>query len=427
MFFIFAYHFSQEENINKIIDKLNLLKNIQFLPVIDYDEDKQNLVIKLEKEAKESIRVKVNDPSKINIKKCKKLFNTLTKSQKHCFIFLICCIKSKKTPIIQGVTASGKSYLINVFATLLGQKTNLYQMNSNTGMSILTGQEIIKDDFDEDEIEKISKAYNEVKNIINYEKKFVDMELKHYKKIISKIDKKLKEDNIDEETNEILKKARRTIFVIISPPSRFIHIDSVFIDSIIKEKGEWVILDGIEMSPSQIPEKITPLCGENPELSIYESGKGIYITSKDIKENFQLFIIYNPFNKGSKILDPVLFNKCITFTLPSIDNSQSDTATTIYNSMNISRNADKNVWNILSSKIAATHIFSAKMSENHIEQMAGGIKFSPRNLVFVTTDRNKNTFNDTNVNETINWIKSILTFYYFNSFIDPTEMQKKRK
>ena len=425
MLFIFAYHFSQEENINKIIDKLNLLKNIQFLPVIDYDEDKQNLVIKLEKEAKESIRVKVNDPSKINIKKCKKLFNTLTKSQKHCFIFLICCIKSKKTPIIQGVTASGKSYLINVFATLLGQKTNLYQMNSNTGMSILTGQEIIKDDFDEDEIEKISKAYKKVKNIINYEKKFVDMELKHYKKIISKIDKKLKEDNIDEETNEKLKKARRTIFVIISPPSRFIHIDSVFIDSIIKENGEWVILDGIEMSPSQIPEKITPLCGENPELSIYESGKGIYITSKDIKENFQLFIIYNPFNKGSKILDPVLFNKCITFTLPSIDNSQSDTATTIYNSMNISRNADKNVWNILSSKIAATHIFSAKMSENHIEQMAGGIKFSPRNLVFVTTDRNKNTFNDTNVNETINWIKSILTFYYFNSFIDPTEMQKK--
>ena len=126
-------------------------------------------------------------------------------------------------------------------------------MNSNTGMSILTGQEIIKDDFDENEIKKISKAYKKVKNIINYEKKFVDMKLKHYKKIISKIDKKLKEDNIDEETNEKLKKARRTIFVIISPPSRFIHIDSVFIDSIIKKNGEWVILDGIEMSPSQIP------------------------------------------------------------------------------------------------------------------------------------------------------------------------------
>ena len=167
------------------------------------------------------------------------------------------------------------------------------------------------------------------------------------------------------------------------------------------------------MAPSQIPEKITPLCGEKPELSIYESGKGIYITFKDIKENFQLFIIYNPFNKGSKILDQVLFNKCITFTLPSIDNSQSDTATTIYNSMKISKKADKNVWNILSSNIAATHIFSAKMSENHIEQMAGGIKITPRNLSFITTDRNKNKFNDSDVDETINWIKIYINILLF--------------
>jgi phage/plasmid-associated DNA primase len=84
------------------------------------------LYIKLEKDAKESIRVKVKNPQKIDIKKCKKLFNTLTKSQKHCFIFLVCCIISKKIPIIQGATASGKSYLVNIFSTLLGQEANLY-------------------------------------------------------------------------------------------------------------------------------------------------------------------------------------------------------------------------------------------------------------------------------------------------------------
>ena len=251
------------------------------------------------------------------------------------------------------------------------------------------------------------------------------MNLKDYKKIISKIDKKLKKEKFDETTNQKLKNARRKILVITSPPSRFIHIDSVFIDSIIKGKGQWVILDGIEMAPSQIPEKITSLCGENPKLSVYESGKGIYITSKDIKENFQLFIIYNPFNKGSKILEPILFNKCITFTLPSIDNSQSDTATTLYHSMKISKKADKNIWNILSSKIAAIHIFSSKISEKYIEQMAGGIKITPRNLAFITTDRNKNKFDDTNVEQTIKWLKSMLTFYYFNSLIDPTEAQIK--
>ena len=425
--FIFVYHFTQEEYIKKISDKLNLLKNIEFVPIIDYDEDKENLFIKLEKEAKDSIRVKVNDPKKIKIKTCKKLFDTLTKSQKHCFIFLVCWIRAKKTPILQGRTASGKSYLVRVFAILLGQETNLYQMNSNSGLSILTGQEIIKGNFDEDEKSKICEAYNSIKDIIKYKKKdFNNIELRHYKKIISKIDKILEnEEDLDEDTIYQLKKARRTIFIIISPPSRFTHIDSVFIDSILKDKGQWVILDGIEMAPSQIPEKIAPLCGENPELSIFESGKGIYITSKNIKENFQLFIIYNPFNKGSKILDPVLFNKCISFTLPSIDNSQPDSATIIYNSMKLKKSANKNLWNILSSKLAASHMLAAKISENHLDQMAGGIKITPRNLAFMTTDRNKNTFDDNNATETVNWIKSILTFYYFNSFIDANNKNKE--
>ena len=252
------------------------------------------------------------------------------------------------------------------------------------------------------------------------------MGLKHYKKIISKIDKNLeKSDNLDEEIKEKLKKARRTIFVIISPPSRFIHKDSVFTDSILKKNGEWVILDGIEMAPSEIPEKIAPLCGENPEISIFESGKGFNITSKDIKENFHLFIIYNPFNKGSKILDQVLFNKCVSFTLPSIDISQQDASTIIYNSIRISKITNKNIWNMISSKLAASHIAATKVSENYLEQMAGGIKITPRNLIFLITDRNKNHFDVNNLDEIIQWIKSSLTFYYFNSFIDAQSQKKE--
>ena len=54
------------------------------------------------------------------------------------------------------------------------------------------------------------------------------------------------------------------------------------------------------------------------------------------------------------------------------------------------------------------------MSENHIEQIVRGIKITLRNLPFITTDRNKNNFDDKNVDESINWIKLfILTFYYF--------------
>jgi len=71
--FIFIYHFSQEENINKISENFDLLKNIEFF-TIEYVEDKKNIVIKLEKEEKESIRVKVYNPDKIKIKKKIKIY-----------------------------------------------------------------------------------------------------------------------------------------------------------------------------------------------------------------------------------------------------------------------------------------------------------------------------------------------------------------
>ncbi len=78
------------------------------------------------------------------------------------------------------------------------------------------------------------------------------------------------------------------------------------------------------------------------------------------------------------------------------------------------------------SKIVATHIFSAKMSENHIEQIVRGIKITLRNLPFITTDRNKNNFDDKNVDESINWIKLfILTFYYFNSLLSQQKTIRK--
>ena len=43
----------------------------------------------------------------------------------------------------------------------------------------------------------------------------------------------------------------------------------------------------------------------------------------------------------SKILESILFNKSITFTLPSIDNFQSDIVIILYNSMKISKKEDK--------------------------------------------------------------------------------------
>ena len=136
----------------------------------------------------------------------------------------------------------------------------------------------------------------------------------------------------------------------------------------------------------------------------------VYITSKEIKKNFQVFIIYTPFNKCSKILESILFNKSITFTLPSIDNSQSDIVIILYNSMKISKKEDKYLEYIKFKNSCQSYLLPTKMSEKHIEEIAGGIKIKPRNLPFIKSDRNKNNFDDKNVDETDKNYINILLF-----------------
>ena len=92
------------------------------------------------------------------------------------------------------------------------------------------------------------------------------------------------------------------------------------------------------MAPCIISEKIASLCGDVPELNIFESGKGIYFSKnpknnsiKKIHNNFHLFITYNPNTKGVILLDQALLNKWILFTL--LDDTARDASTILYNSL----------------------------------------------------------------------------------------------
>ena len=194
----------------------------------------------------------------------------------------------------------------------------------------------------------MKKAYNNIKKILKEKKEFEKLKFKDYKKLIKKIDKKIKKKKISFEENEILNKARRIFFVSTSVPSRFSHKQSAFITAI--KEGKWVILDGIEMSQIQISEKITTLCDENPEINIFESGEGMHILSKNFNPNYKLFITYNPYNKGSKVLSPILFNKCISFTLTNLDSDKMDVALILNKSMKIHSN--KYLWAHIALRLA---------------------------------------------------------------------------
>ena len=51
-----------------------------------------------------------------------------------------------------------------------------------------------------------------------------------------------------------------------------------------------------------------------------------------------LFITYNPYNKDSKILSPILFNKCISFILTNLYFDKMDVVLILYKLMKIHYN-----------------------------------------------------------------------------------------
>ena len=53
-------------------------------------------------------------------------FISLTSNQKSCILFLILCALTKRSSLIQGKTASGKSHVKRIFAKLIGKELNVY-------------------------------------------------------------------------------------------------------------------------------------------------------------------------------------------------------------------------------------------------------------------------------------------------------------
>ena len=157
MSFIFNYHFCQKENIYKAQKELKL-DTFLFNPIINYDGSKKYLTFKSSKKEKSNqLKIKIKHPNKINTKELVNKFNSMTLSEKLCFLFLLCCVIAKKTPIIQGITASGKSFIIKLLSEILGQDLSVYQLNSNSGISLFTGQSVMKEEFDINEKEKLKK------------------------------------------------------------------------------------------------------------------------------------------------------------------------------------------------------------------------------------------------------------------------------
>ena len=62
--------------------------------------------------------------------------------------------------IIQGETASGKSYVISKFAKVLGKKLIIYQMNSDSSLSIFLNQSILSNQLKENKYFELKEKFD---------------------------------------------------------------------------------------------------------------------------------------------------------------------------------------------------------------------------------------------------------------------------
>ena len=166
--------------------------------------------------------------------------------QKLGIIFLVCCIQSGRIPLIQGETASGKSYLIKIFAQIFGQDMILYQITSNSGISIITGQDIINGELEEKEKNILKQNFRKIRKIINEDRRFKDLGEEEYPLILKRIINALKNNNrINKRFKgndfEILNEAKNSFKDIVLLPGRLEHKKSSFIKA--AEEGGWVFFD----------------------------------------------------------------------------------------------------------------------------------------------------------------------------------------
>ena len=425
---VFVYRFTEQEIINDLKQELQI-QSIDMKPTLIYDMPIGTLTYKIGENNKIQINTFFNRPLKPKeIQDFKNCFISLTSNQKSCILFLILCALTKRSCLIQGETASGKSHVIRTFAYLMGKGLNVYQLNSESSTSLLSGQSKLNTKITKEEYEELLKIFKNLesfgilKDKINErfnEGKYEEWTGESFKKLIDQIKKIETRANADE--IEILKSSRIEIGKIIIPANRFNNdCDSAFVISM--KEGYWDLFDGIESATPQLSEKISTLAGENPELDLYETGKDKYFftrkndlpNSTKIHDDFLMFICHNISSQSDKSLDPSLLSKCICFCMPPVDSKEIDSAQVLYGSL-IKNNLDRKICQSSATRLSFVHKFVKDKSRIEEDSFSGDLQPTGRTLGFIGKEfkkyLNSNTFENPNLEIYRPVCHSIISFY----------------
>ena len=440
---IFIYRFNEEKIIEDLKKELDI-KTINMRPSLIYDLPLGKLIYRIGENNKIIIKTFFGKPLTDQEKnKLNNAFVSLTSNQKFCILFLILCVLSKRTCIIQGETSSGKSHVIRIFSLLMGKQINVYQLNSESNTFLLTGHSKLNISITEEESKELNnifeplKAYKKIAIKINekFEKEnYNNWSAKSFKELLEVI--KNEEENNDEITadeKDKLKLSRKLIEKIINPASRFnTDYDSSFIISM--KNGSWNLFDGMESASPQFSEKLATLAGDNPELDLLETGKANYFfTRKEnvdnsikIHENFFLFMCHNIHSQNDKSLDPSLLSKSICFCMTPTDSKDIDTAQIIYGTL-IKNELKEKLCQTTATRLAYVHKYAKEKAKREEESFSGDLSPSGRTLGFIGKEFRKFFLIKPKVDKEFEIYKPIynsLIYLYLNSY-EPVIKEKE--
>ena len=282
---------------------------------------------------------------------------------------------------------------------MLGADLLTYQMNQDLTPSIFNGQSILEENLTDNEIELIKQYLSDMNKIkisnINITQ-MIPMDNPHewkpetFKNFFSYIDKLIEESKLSLELKKLLIQKKSQINSIISPQGRFKEVESQSSFGLIN--GSWFLFDDIQFATPDLLSIMTPLCSNKPSINLFSAKNCPKYSSelenlddninniKKIHDNFNLFMTFNPkYCKNSQGLDPILENKCLSFTLPSNDNNYESIAQIFYGGLVNSHLDDEDAYQ-LGGKLANVHKLSKDKSLENKELFEGDSIFTSRTI-----------------------------------------------
>ncbi|ORX59905.1 hypothetical protein BCR36DRAFT_408277 [Piromyces finnis] len=361
-----AYKFKEENQFTNTLSNITPdIKNnkLRFKDLIEYD----------------LIRFRCDGPLK----------RQFTSPEKDALMKILIGLKAMRTILLSGDIGTGKTYIVETLAEIIGVKLNIIQFNAETSSSDTIGKTEMSVDSNEEY--DIKKELNKLKKILIKEKwpritSFICMDFYNSKDIKKFFGKLCKENPISNEAKDQLEiyccKLEKYSTLSFT---NFEFKKSLLLNAM--EKGEWILIDDLNYAPQEI-ERLMPLLEESPSLTIFEQSPQIkysrnYIEDTDtikhiqIHKNFRLFLIAS----NENALSTAIKSRCLCVRLKPFEKPQHYSEL-IYSCLSNSNLPENDIISI------ATHLGRAfhdiKNSEKEIYFLLKNLKLTPVNLVYLS-------------------------------------------